>query len=526
LVAVVLGAAQLVGMGGSSDAAQSSFLFQGGGWGHGVGMSQFGAKGFAEVESKNAAQILQHYYQGATLGAMNQPKGRVHLSDSGTVGLSAARSMTMRVPGASNQPFAIGTEATLGRDGPYLTISPNPFEPGAGPARLGGSGLHVVLDIDVECAGCNPVRLSTSGNRYARGKIQFHPLGNNEIRAVAVNLTMDEYLYGLGEVPSSWPAEVLKAQAIAARSYARFKIDNLDRGSRSFDLYSSTYDQVYLGWDKEAGQNGDLWRNAVVATSNQTMNHQGRAIEALYSSSTGGHTEHSENVFTNRLPYLRGVSDPHDARDNKFGTWERRYTSAQLTRWFSRSSDTNVGTVLGFRLNGSTGVSGRIDKTQVSIIGSDATMVVSGARLRRAINAGITSEGGGLSNQLLSTKFVLPASNGVVGGNANGRPRPAGADPFGGYRPLVRRGNTIVVSGWAVDPGRTKANVVITVDDKVVARTWTRHRRADVAELHNVHQRTGFSRTIARPDRGAQVCVAVVDARTSSRHHVACRTAR
>src|SRR5207249_3565900 len=123
------------------------------------------------------------------------------------------------------------------------------------------------------------------------------------------------YLLGLSEVPSSWPTAALEAQAVAARTYALEKVERLGQ-HRSFcdcGLYSSTADQVYGGWDKEAAADGARWAAAVARTRHQIVAYHGVPIQAYYSSSSGGHTESNDAVWGGApLPYLRGVCDPGD----------------------------------------------------------------------------------------------------------------------------------------------------------------------------------------------------------------------
>ncbi len=510
-------------------AAAPEFTFDGGGWGHGVGMSQYGAKGFADA-GRTTRQILSHYYQGTSVVTEPQPRNmRIHLVDTTSIRLSAASNMTLQVPLGQNRPISVGSEVTLSRSGDRFAVSPNPLNPSGPPLLLGSATRPVVLMLDADCVGCNPVRLSSTGYRYSRGRIRFRLEGNNSIRAIATNLTMDEYLYGLGEVPSSWPEAALEAQAIAGRSYARNKVNRSGRSGRTFDLFSSTYDQVYIGWDKEGGRNGSRWRAAVDATANQTVNYAGRAIEALYSSSTGGHTEDSGFVFVNQLPYLRGVVDPRDGGDNPFATWSRTFSQEQMTRYMNRSSDTRVGTVNDIRIVGTTGVSGRVDKTDVTISGSDGSKTVSGGRLRRAINAGIADEGGGLSRQILSTKFTIGVSGGD-GDRRDSQPRAGTPDnpaPNSGVINVVRQGKDgTVVRGWAIDGDKARAAVDISVFNERVAVARTGFKRLDIQRRLGGNGRSGWKKIIPTQPPGTSVCVSLRNTTNGGNTFLGCRTVK
>ena len=104
----------------------------------------------------------------------------------------------------------------------------------------------------------------------------------------------------------------LKTQAIAARTYAFTKAAaSQHRAVCDCALYASSYDQVYAGWDKEGGVDGDRWVSAVDQTDDQVVLNAGQTIQAFYMSSSGGYTENNENVWGGTpIDYLRGVCDP------------------------------------------------------------------------------------------------------------------------------------------------------------------------------------------------------------------------
>ena len=193
-------------------------------------------------------------------------------------------------------------------------------------------------------------------------------------------LTVDPqgYLYGLGEVPSSWPMSALKTQAIAARTYAFTKAAaSQHRAVCDCALYASSYDQVYAGWDKEGGVDGDRWVAAVNQTEDQVVLNGAETIQAFYMSSSGGYTENNENVWGGTpIDYLRGVCDPGDyTSENPNAVWEQTFTPAQVTQHLGLG----IGTVTGFT-NVDRGVSGRI--MSVTVIGANGQAAISGDALR------------------------------------------------------------------------------------------------------------------------------------------------
>ena len=189
------------------------------------------------------------------------------------------------------------------------------------------------------------------------------------------------YLYGVGEVPSSWPMQVLETQALAARTYAFEKVARLGqhRPTCNCGLYASTLDQNYVGWDKESGSMGNRWVDAVVRTADQVVKYKGSLIQAYYHSSSGGFTENNENVWGgSAIPYLRGVCDPGDfSSANPVRTWTLTFTDAAITKKLARYTG-SIGTVTGF--SGIVrGVSSRIKS--ITVAGTSKKAAISGGLL-------------------------------------------------------------------------------------------------------------------------------------------------
>jgi SpoIID/LytB domain protein len=158
--------------------------------------------------------------------------------------------------------------------------------------------------------------LAASGSGDASGQ----GLGFNLINEI----DLDDYLLGVvpSEMPSSWPLEALKAQAIAARTYA---LANLGKhGKDGYDLKDTTDDQVYSGVKAESSASNA----AVAATDGVVMTYEGNPICAYFHSASGGITESAENVWGKPLPYLRAVMD-YD-QQSPLSTWNRTFSVDQL----------------------------------------------------------------------------------------------------------------------------------------------------------------------------------------------------
>ncbi len=212
---------------------------------------------------------------------------------------------------------------------------------------------------------------------------------------IAVNeIGIDQYLLGVvpAEMPATWPTEALKAQAIAARSYAEAHVHP---GVGTYDLYDTSRSQVYQGSLGEAAAG----TTAVTATAGGVLKSGSTVIDALYHSADGGATENNEDVYTSStgrivsgpVSYLRGSPDrdpngvSYDS-GSPHATWHTAtYTFAQLSAIFATDSRTNVGTLTRLDLS-DTGDSGRLIK--VVLTGSLGTKSVSGEIFREVFNAG------------------------------------------------------------------------------------------------------------------------------------------
>lgn len=406
LGAIASAATLAVALVAPSASASRTVLITGGGWGHGIGMSQYGAYGRA-LKGQTARAILKHYYTGVSVRPTRMParirvgliqyRGALRFTSSPlTEGGGALAFKLARVPGR----LARGPATTKWR----VEATPS------GGIRLWRNGRPVtrggrkVLDgrrgvVAVYRKFGSVVRIGGKGT-YAFGRlvVDSHPstaCGAGYCLRVVASLRMQHYLFGLGEVPSSWPQATLRAQAIAGRTYAYAKV--LDQGQHRYPcdcaVYDSTLDQAYIGDAKRTGSGPywDDWKAAVRGTKAVVIRHRGTPIHAFYSSSSGGHTEHNENVWGGEaLPYLRGVRDRADAvAANPNHRW-----SLQLAwRGFARKLRTyyGVGPLRSFRLLRPFGVSGRVKVPTASgggarIVGRAKTVRVSGWSVRSALD--------------------------------------------------------------------------------------------------------------------------------------------
>jgi SpoIID/LytB domain protein len=374
----------------ASSRASASFTFYGGGYGHGLGMSQWGTYGLAKAGWTHQ-EILTHYYSGTKVAPVDGPKTlRIGLlQGAGQVTLEAQVGPVELHQGGPAGPLLAtipaGQSWTVQASATSFTI----LDPTGAPSAEASASASSKIAVRYKPLGSR-VRIAQTGHAYARGYVQlalYAPCDGcaPTIRAVAI-LAPQAYLYGLGEVPSSWPTEALEAQADAARSYAFNMVARAGQHRAGCDcaLYGDPRDQVYVGYDKEAGTDGERWVAAVDATKGEVALSAGQPIPAFYSASSGGYTEDNENVWGGTpLPYLRGVCDPGDYTSaNPYRTWVVGALSADTVTAKLRPWTGDIGTLTRF---GQTvrGVSGRIET--VVVVGTGGSVTITGAELRTGL---------------------------------------------------------------------------------------------------------------------------------------------
>lgn len=395
--------------------AERTVTITGGGWGHGIGMSQYGAYGRA-LKGRTASEILEHYYTGAEVGSKKMPKVRVGLlQERSQVALTSAPHLggsgdvAWRIAG-EQEPLASGGPGVEWRVEPSATGGYRLYKNGDqvrrdGTGVFGGTDTPLVLIF--EKFG-SLVDVADKSYNYALGQLEVGTYATDRCEPgfclrLVLSIAMQKYLYGLAEVPSSWPAGVLRTQAIAGRTYAfeKWTRSGSHRYPCDCTVYDSTLDQAYAGDGKRTGSGSywDDWQAAVADTNGQIITYQGQPIQALYSSSSGGYTENNENVWGGTpLPYLRGVPDKPDAVSANpnyewspvtmsFGEFESKLQAAY-----------GIGSLKDFSLVKPFGVSGRVSVVKengsggVKIVGSNKTVRVSGWSFRTAFGSSILKD--------------------------------------------------------------------------------------------------------------------------------------
>lgn len=356
-VAALLGAVVFAAPAGAATSAAGLYL-HGAGDGHGVGMSQYGAAGYA-LHGASYEEILHDYYAGTTLGHVDPHKlVTVLLRSAGSAlfsGATAIKDVKLKL-------------------NPVWSYSVVPAAGGRLRVKLGRKSLGVFTP-PLQVGGPGPLKLLGLGD--FRGDFVFRPSvrGAGVMTVNAVGL--DDYVRGVvaAEMPPSWPAQALDAQAVAARTYA---ITSAPIGA-DFDVYDNTRSQMYEGVKAETPATDA----AVSATGGQVVEYAGAPVETLFFASSGGETESVQNVFPlSPAAWLVGRPDPYDdALNDPYHRWKLSFSLQGAQRRLGRLVD---GALVGIKVL-ARGVSPRIIKARV--VGTKGSVVVTGLQLRTAFGA-------------------------------------------------------------------------------------------------------------------------------------------
>jgi stage II sporulation protein D len=409
--------------------ATGDVVFRGGGWGHGLGMSQYGAQGAARLGC-SAGQILTRYYTGTTVAAKPMPTSvSVRMLDNGYRADVEAQTgdLTWDLAGCTTacppgQPKGSTWQLRLDATATHYVL----WNLGTTPRTKvwqGGSPDH---KLRLRHSG-SVVRLTTwKGSSiyldrrlrwdWTRFGIDTSVAGTGRLDAVEViedNATgsgMDKYLWGIAEVPISWTngaQEALKAQAIAARTYAAKRAGHV--------LMPTPADQNYTGYAKELEDKGYRdsaghnlrWRAAVDATSGQvvTSTSSGALIDTLYTSSVGGHSDDERFVWGVETPFLRAIDDSR---------WELASSNPAANRsWAKGFSWATLASKLGFTSISAISVPVRGSSARVTGVkvtgtrgGSSVTTYLDGWDVRQAL--GLLSPGFEISTAHIGGAAATP----------------------------------------------------------------------------------------------------------------------
>ena len=332
----------------------ASFQVQGAGYGHGVGMSQIGARAKA-LAGETSTAILNYYYKDVVIEPLDDTKIlRVnvgHLLTSAKIATSTQDAMIQIYSGDIGDaqdvvPVAvIPVKSSLNFSILGSTVVPSVLTgkktlsiPRNRVFTVRWSGTRYLAGVD----GVISLTHNSTTKKYRYGQMQVRAVKSSTLgyRLEITNSVRlaDEYLWGVSEVPSSWPEAALQAQAIASRSFALSKA-GIYRASCDCDLYGEISDQSFLGYAKETEKGwGHLWKAAVTNTAGLTLTQAGKPIAAYFSSSSGGQTETSGNAWGTQKSYTQTVPDLSSldpTLNPRFFKWERTITQVAVAAAFA-----------------------------------------------------------------------------------------------------------------------------------------------------------------------------------------------
>ena len=356
----------------ANAAVPKTFKFVGSGYGHGVGLSQIGAKGQA-LEGKSATEILNYYFPGTSVVAVADTQtirvNTAHQIDNVSFTVIKETSTaqgTFTLASDTNTPVIINNSAKFSIESKLIAVQ-------AKNLNLASSGLWTI-NIETGTYLVQNINGTTLKLKYGTVQLRAVPVTGKGFH-IEITDSMrlhDEYLYGISEVPSMWPSAALQSQIIAARTYALSRMDSI-KPSCDCNIYSSKYDQVYGGYTKELEPKyGAIWHQNVDATTVDTQSalaitFNGAPINVYFSSSSGGQTQRAIDVWGTDIPYLTSVPDPWslDPKLNpKYYKWVRVISQEKMAQAFSLpdvkkyviNSRSKTGSVLKITAYSSAGV--------------------------------------------------------------------------------------------------------------------------------------------------------------------------
>jgi SpoIID/LytB domain protein len=364
-----------VGAGDSITVPSSGKIpLTGRGFGHGIGMSQYGAQG-AAGDGLTFDKILAFYYPGTTLGKKTGDiRVQISKNTGSTVEVLAHTGLVLhRVDSGSNTslPMTIGGKAV-----DRWRILPNSSKKTQSTLQYRTSGVWHSFNkrwtADAQFEGPISQTLVLPGGTLVkyRGAMRSALPKSGATTRVAVNvLPIDSYVRGVvaAEMPSSWKYEALKAQAVAARTYGVRSMSS----SRYYDICDTTSCQVYGGAARETSATD----KAISATAGKILTYDGKPALTQFSSSSGGYT------VAGSEPYLKAISDPYDGlADNPHHVWTTTLTAQAVQKAYS-----SIGTLTKISITKRDGHGtwgGRV--TSLTLVGSKKSLTISGTAARSA----------------------------------------------------------------------------------------------------------------------------------------------
>ena len=409
-----------------ANAVPNEWIIVGSGWGHGVGLSQYGALGQA-LDGRSWQDILSHYYPGSSLSDSPVDKQII-------VGLSQDKTavfvrldkftddaqLEMSIDGNPVATIGSGTIIRIESNGNSVVTSGGDD----GRAESRGTGKKISFRISAGSGLINTnsgtpetnagSALSSPGHRYKYGTLNVVYGGDNDGRAdlyTSISMRLaDEYPLGIAEMSSSWPKAALVAQVVASRSYGLGKANSGIRGNCGCHIYNNATDQVYVGYSKES----DAWKDAVNSALNgagqpAVLTFGGKAITAYFASSTGGRTMSTLDAWGGNVAWSQSVDD----------NWSLNARNPN-SRWGVRMSQSAMAAALGLSNVQS------IDVVERYSSGAARTLVAKDSNGGSVTLSGRTFQ----ARMKLKSTYVIGAVDIALADTLGGIPTQSGFDEF------------------------------------------------------------------------------------------------
>ena len=409
-----------------ANAVPNEWIIVGSGWGHGVGLSQYGALGQA-LDGRSWQDILSHYYPGSSLSDSPVDKQIiVGLSQDKTAvfvrldKFSDDAQLEMSIDGNPVATIGSGTVIRIESNGNSVVTSGGDD----GRAESRGTGKKISFRISAGSGLINTnsgtpetnagSALSSPGHRYKYGTLNVVYGGDNDGRAdlyTSISMRLaDEYPLGIAEMSSSWPKAALVAQVVASRSYGLGKANSGIRGNCGCHIYNNSTDQVYVGYSKES----DPWRDAVNSALNgagqpAVLTFGGKAITAYFASSTGGRTMSTLDAWGGNVSWSQSVDD----------NWSLNARNPN-SRWGVRMSQSAMAAALGLSNVQS------IDVVERYSSGAARTLVAKDSNGGSVTLSGRTFQ----ARMKLKSTYVIGAVDIALADTLGGIPTQSGFDEF------------------------------------------------------------------------------------------------
>ncbi len=352
--------------------SSSQVTIVGAGWGHGKGMSQYGAYGAAS-KGLSYKEIISFYYPGTKL--TNLPKGntiRVLISADTDNGVHFRPAAGLKVTDSAGKSIALPTSSKytkwrVSRSGKNRVLY---YRNTAGKYVKYANKLNPnrIWYVSNSTSGVVKLAMPDGSTRSYRGKLAARFSGSG-LKTVNY-LPMESYLRGVvaAEMPASWLQEALKAQSVAARTYAA-KLRSQIAAKAIYDLCDTSACQVYKGVSAEHA-NTD---KAIAGSADDVVTYKDKLALTMFSSSNGGWSASGGTGY----PYLKAQKDPYDGV-KRTQSWSVTLSSKKI-----QSAYPSIGTLTAVQITARDGdgtYGGRVDKVKIS--GSKGSVTVTGGSFK------------------------------------------------------------------------------------------------------------------------------------------------